>query len=280
MHVYTRPMGRLALLSLLLVYAAPAAADPPKTLVDRGYTLMTGVGDNAILPDLVITSSGVDRNFKDWTTLGGPDIGDDLKHVLANAADGKSAWIAIDLGGPMMCGMGNCDKQWKAARAKAFKHATMLFDGARPMLVHFVDTVADAEVAKHLDAKPPEVPAGIAKDAEPVVAQLRGVLADPKAFAATVSDRADVVLYGSDPGERAVGGAAVRATWLKWGLALTARGGISAGVTASKTVAWVVLGVDARAKTDKRATPYTMSAIYEKQGSAWKLVQAHFSFTE
>ena len=266
-------MARLATLALaaLAAFASVASVaraerprDPLLTLAD---SLLAGV--TGPTPKLMIMHGRFIENATDTTMLGGPDVGDDLKTVVANSADGKAAWVAIDLGGPMMCGMGDCAKLWKEARAKAYSHVTLLFDAGQPVFVHDAATITDAEVAKASGAVLADVPAGIDKDAQPVVDLFTASMTDPKVFAATVSDRKDVVLYGSDPGERIVGGAAVRATWLKWGLALAAHGGVHAGVTSSKTVAWLVTTVDARAKTDKKATPYTVSAIYEKQGDAW-----------
>lgn len=50
-----------------------------------------------------------------------------------------------------------------------------------------------------------------------------------------------------------------------------------AGVTTSKTVAWLVANVDAVRPGDKVATAYRLLAIYEKTGSTWRIVQLNFS---
>jgi hypothetical protein len=117
----------------------------------------------------------------------------------------------------------------------------------------------------------------IADDAKPVVEQFRQSIADPKAFAATISARNDVVLYGTEPTERFVGGAAARATLLKWAFAWTVHGGIRAGVTKSKAVAWIAADVDARSAKSKTSSPYRLTVVYEKTGTEWKIVQIHFS---
>lgn len=116
--------------------------------------------------------------------------------------------------------------------------------------------------------------------AEDVVKVFEASLGDPKAFAATVSDRADVVLYGSELAERTVGGAKVKAKLSAWKLAFKVRDGIQAGVTKSRRVAWVAANVDATStkKPKNPSEPYRVLALYEKTGSEWKLVQAQFSF--
>lgn len=84
------------------------------------------------------------------------------------------------------------------------------------------------------------------------------------------------MLYGTEPTERFVGGAAVRTALLEWNFVLTIHGGIRAGVTKSGTVAWIAADVDAVSAKSK-STPYRVTVVYEKTGADWKLVQIHFS---
>jgi hypothetical protein len=86
-----------------------------------------------------------------------------------------------------------------------------------------------------------------------------------------------VVLHGTEPTERFVGGAAVRARLVKWDLSLAVHGGIRAGVTRSKAVAWIAADVDARSAKSKTTSPYRLTVVYEKTGTEWKIVQIHFS---
>jgi hypothetical protein len=110
------------------------------------------------------------------------------------------------------------------------------------------------------------------------VKRFRATLGDPAAFAKSISDRKDVVLFGSDLNERYVGGAAVRATLATWKLAFAIRDGVAAGVTASKTVAWVAAYVDARmAGKPTPSAVYLVSAVYEKHGTSWDIVLLQFS---
>jgi hypothetical protein len=204
------------------------------------------------------------------------------KRIYAVAADKKSAWVAADLaqwGYCGDCGMRSNDK------VDAWAHGTMLVELGptwRPLAWHEGYTVTDAAQAKALKqgVALPELPPQDAGDEEPVVELFMATLGDPAAMAKTVSDRKDVVLYGSNLPERYVGGAAVRAQLTKWGLAFKLRDGVHAGLTSSKTVAWVAANLDATIakKPKSKPSPYRALFIYEKQGDAWRLVQAHFSF--
>jgi hypothetical protein len=72
----------------------------------------------------------------------------------------------------------------------------------------------------------------------------------------------------------------VQARLLKWGFALAVRGGIRAGLSAGKTVAWIAANVDATPVKRKTAkpVPYRVLFVYELDTEgAWRLVQAHFS---
>ena len=215
---------------------------------------------------------------------GGLPNSDNPPPIIAHAADGKSVWVATELAIPMTpCGemdMPSCDGQ---APMPNESHASVLFDGGNaehPLIIHVGESLTSAEQAK---AKPKALPAlerKIEPGAEDAVKLFESTLADPKAFAKTVSDRKDVVLYGSDQKERFVGGAKVRATLDKWHLAIAVHDGIQAGVTSSKTVAWLAANVDVRSTPKTKPTPYRLTAIYERTGHAWKLVLVHFSFVK
>ena len=201
--------------------------------------------------------------------------------TVAYAADGTAAWVAADIWASAVCGMASCmhDKPDPM-------HATALYDkagGWQPVTWLASRVYSGAEQAKAIAAavKLMEIARKI-DGAEDVVNQVEATIGDAKALAATVSARKDVVLYGSDLGERYVGGAAVRAKLVAWNLAFKVRDGIQAGVTSSKTVAWVAANVDASsAKHPKdKPVPYRMLLVYEKTGSAWQLVQAQFSFSD
>ncbi len=202
-------------------------------------------------------------------------------NTVAYSTDGTAAWVAADLGASAPCGMASCmhDKPDPM-------HATALYDkagGWQPVTWLMSRIYGGSEQAKALAAgvKLFEIARKI-DGAEDVVKQFEATIGDAKALAATVSARKDVVLYGSDLGERYVGGAQVRAKLIAWALAFKVRDGIQAGVTSSKTVAWVAANVDASsAKHPKdKPVPYRMLFVYEKTAGAWQLVQAQFSFSD
>ena len=104
-------------------------------------------------------------------------------------------------------------------------------------------------------------------------------IGDPKRLLASISERKDVVLYGSERPERTVGGAAVRTKLASWKLTFKVRDGVAAGLSASRTVAYVAANVDAesQARPKNKLMPYRLLLIYEKTGSSWQIVAAHFS---
>jgi hypothetical protein len=148
----------------------------------------------------------------------------------------------------------------------------------RPIVWHRAVPISgkdQAKASKHGE-KPEVLPRKIA-GAEAVVKQLETTMGDPKAFAASVSDRKDVVLYGSEPNERFVGGAAVKKQLAAWNLSLKLRDGVVAGMASTKSVAWVAANVNA-SNAKLKPIPYRLLAIYEQTGGAWKIVQLHFSY--
>ncbi len=214
------------------------------------------------------------------------------KTTVGVSADGTAAWLSADIAQFAVCGEGRCYKQ-KPTQYSDWYHVTALYEatGTKPVAWHIGQPISGKD-QKAAMAKPPvldAIPKKIDAGAEDVVKLFESTIGDPKAFAKTVSDRKDVVLYGSDLPERYVGGAAVKKQLEKWNLAFKAAGGIQAGVTTSKTIAWVAAHVDALpAKNAKaKATPYRVLAIYERTGIAsamstsasWRLVNIHFSFT-
>ncbi|HEX7839645.1 MAG TPA: nuclear transport factor 2 family protein [Kofleriaceae bacterium] len=84
---------------------------------------------------------------------------------------------------------------------------------------------------------------------------------------------------GRELAERSEGAAQVRAQLERWKFAFKVRDGIRAGLTASKTVAWVAANVDASSarRPKDKPLPHRLLFVDEKTGATWKLVQAHCS---
>ena len=207
------------------------------------------------------------------------------KVVLAEATDKQAAWIAADVGEhEPACGAPSCTPP----RPKvADYHASMLLERVgtdwRYVTWHIAWPVTAQAQAKAVSAgvTPSPLTREIGAGAEEVVKLFETSIADPKALAASVSTRKDVVLYGSALKERTVGGAKVKAMLARWKLAFKVRDGIQAGLTSSRSVAWLAANVDAGnpKKPKDKPVPYRLLVLYEKTAAGWKLVQAHFSFT-
>jgi hypothetical protein len=207
------------------------------------------------------------------------------REVRALSADKKAYWIAADLTEFVIgCGMAPCPPPPPPPPAQY--HATALWQlGAKDweIVAWDVGNVVDGK-AQAASIKKGDVPAPIAKKidagAEDVVKLFESTIGDPKALAATVSARKDVVLYGNEAKERTQGGAKVKAKLEAWKLGFKVRDGIQAGVTKSKTVAWVAANVDSTSakKPKDKPVPYRLFAIYEKTGAEWKLVHANFTY--
>lgn len=197
--------------------------------------------------------------------------------VVGVAAKEDVAWVAFDLALFYDCfELKGCKK-----KANRVVHATTLVQSGAPLAVHIAELftgkayAAAIKEGKKLEA----LPKRIDKGAEAAVKVFESTIADPKAFAATVSTRPDVILFGSEAAERWVGGDKVKAALAKWKLGFKVRDGIQAGVSGGGTVAWVAANVDAtRVGKAGPASPYRMTAIYEKTGADWKVVALQFSF--
>jgi hypothetical protein len=289
--VMLTPMKILAAFGLCAV-SSIATADPAKDITKEFETAANSMVTSDEVPfgppKFAITDSSADAApegrdaLTDFSDLAAPE-----KVVVGVAADGKSAWFASDVGYDTPCGDESCDDNPKH-HDETF-HTTILWEGGagtwEPVAWHDAGTVtakAQAAVMKKgrptYDAIARQVDAG-AGDA---VKLFESSIGDPAALAKTVSDRKDVVMYGSASGERFVGGKKVAATLTKWKLGFTVIDGVAAGATKSGTVAWVAANVDARSMKKKGVpgTPYRALFIYEKTGADWKLVQLHFSFAD
>lgn len=203
--------------------------------------------------------------------------------VTATAtADPKVAWYAAEVAATPGCEIEKpCTK-----KPSRFLTGTVLLEqsasGWRAVAWHIAEPLTGKQQRETLAAGKTlgDVPARVDPGAEPVAKRFTETIGDPKAFAASISTRADVLLFGSSANERWLGGAAVSAQLAKWKLGFSGQGGLQAGITTGGKVAWVGANVNALpiGKPKAKATPYRMTAIYERTGDAWRVVQLHFSF--
>lgn len=276
-------MRWLALVMLVLIPHA-ATAGPTKKQLE--WTLTNRGDDRDTAVRFGFDSKGVHEAARTWADANGDrrDLIELRDPTIATAADGLSAWAATGARRGTQCaGLTGTIDQCKEDEEPAVS-VLVLFekDGKRwnPAVVHSAIPLSANEHAQRIagGAKLAPLATKIDPAAEPAVAVFEASLADPKRLAASVAKRRDAVLLGSAPKEKFVGGAKVAATLARWKLALAVRDGIAAGVTASKTVAWVAANVDATSAAG--ITPYRVLAFYElANGKEWRLVALSFSFT-
>lgn len=284
----------IAAVSVLVVASPAARADPAGELSARigGWNERTLPRPRFGLIDDLVS----EYPSSTWPT---PSRADQL--VVAAASSGRVAWAAAELalftecvrlennpgeivGDPYVCPANPTLHGGGAYVPLGSLRATGIFErtrsGWRPVAYYLSTPISDRDQAQWIKdgALPEKIAPRVARAAAPVVRSFKATIGDPAKLAAAVSTRADVVLYGSGPKERYVGGAAARAQLARWKLALRVRDGINAGVTSSGEVAWVVANVDARAGRGK-PVPYRLWVVYEKAGAGWQIVQLHFGYS-
>lgn len=147
----------------------------------------------------------------------------------------------------------------------------------------------DAERAAVLGSKPvPQVVPAKLVGPKAVDTAVRAAFASRAAFVEAYSDRAEGFNFGSAPGERIVGGAAIRRVFGKLHAEIARRDGpyvVAGGAwdPAQQADPWIAVALlDADFTTRTRAgTPLTHTfrvlAVLLKDGAAWKLVQTQWS---
>ncbi len=261
--------------------AGVAHADPSEEITAR----LDGLADfDRALPRFAFTGYEV---YWDGSPGALPDPGFHASRVaitnkvIAFSSDGTVAWFAADVkANPKP---DECTPACKPSKEPP-KHTTGVLEKGPKVWAFTAWHIAPPVTAK-LEAayrrgnvKLDEIARSVT-GAEDVAALFESSIQDPKALIDSVSDRSDVVLYGSEAAERTVGGAKVKARLAAWKLSFKVKDGVRAGLTANKTVAYVAANVDATSlkKPKDKPLPYRLLAIYEKTGTQWKLVSAQFS---
>lgn len=267
-----------ALLGAPVAWAETPAEDIAATMSELAMTIGTPPSLGPVPPRMVI-GDRIEIAPEGYVAAGSSwgEGGNGEHPTVGFAADGKSAWIAMDMAFRSLCGMPQCMNDPPAQIA----HGTALFEFTSsrwvPVVWDFARILKPKEQAGARRSPPPPLERAIDPGAEIVARQFETTLADPAALAASVSDREDVTMFGSDRKERFSGGAAVRAQLLKWKLGYKVRDGVVAGLSTSKTAAWLVANVDAAKPGSKAITTYRLFAIYEQAGDAWRIVQLNFA---
>jgi ketosteroid isomerase-like protein len=109
---------------------------------------------------------------------------------------------------------------------------------------------------------------------------VRAAFASRAAFADARSEREDGFNFGSGPGERVVGGVAIKRLFGRLRSELKLDGGAARVGESSKTIGWAAVNVvytqKSQAATDVSQT-FRVLAVLVREGDAWKIVQTHFS---
>jgi hypothetical protein len=279
-------MLRTAALLAIVLTSTVAAADTAKDVTSALENIVSGVADlpESWAPPRYVSDSTVDTAPKSASDArdGSVDTGDARKVVVGISTDKTAAWINSDIAQFSICGEGDCDHR----KPEGWWHATALFEikNQQPVAWQIVEPVAGKDQAAALKngVAVEKLDEKIDKGAEDPAKLFKDTLGDPKKLAATVSDRKDAVMYGSELGERYVGGAKIKSQLAKWNLGFTIKGGVQAGITKSGTVAFVAASVASKSMKNPNAasSPYRVFAIYEKTITAWRLVSLHFAFTK
>lgn len=263
----------------------PAAPSPISEITSR----LEGITSKSTHPQLDVPKFALSDNVTveqpsnaDDALVGFPatTVADTNKTIVATAADPDTAWISTHLGSHFAdCGKAGCAKQ----AADSWLRATALFEKSngtwQPVAWSITPAIPGTAQQDALDQN--IVPDAISRNttgADDVAKLFEGSIGDPKKFAATFSDRKEVVMFGSELAERYVGKQA-KSQITAWNFTFAVRDGVRAGMSKSGNVAWVAANVDAKPiKAPKtKALPFRAFALYEKTGTDWKLVSLQFS---
>lgn len=265
----------------VVAFAGPTKKQLEWTLTNRGDDADTAVRfgfDSEGVHEGATTWEAANRDRRDLIELRDP--------MIATAADGRAAWAATGARRGTVCAgltstIDKCkeDEEPTASVLVLFEQDAKDKKRWNPAVVHSAIPLSAKDYAKRTaEAKLAPIATKIDPAAEPAVAAFKAAIGDAQLLAASVAKRKDTVLLGSAPKEKFVG-PKVATTLASWKLALSVRDGIAAGVTASKTVAWIAANVDAKTAAGA-TTPYRVLALYElEKAKDWRLVALAFSYT-
>jgi ketosteroid isomerase-like protein len=128
------------------------------------------------------------------------------------------------------------------------------------------------------------IPEGIAEGSDGVYTRAAHDLDHAGDFVASISDREDAFVFGSDPDERVVGGAQIREVFGKQiadgHVEIKRNGEMRVGIAPGGKVGWVLANLDLSVEVaagQRVSQPYRAMLVYADEGGEWRLVQAHFS---
>ncbi|CAN5904147.1 hypothetical protein BH11MYX3_BH11MYX3_19720 [soil metagenome] len=274
--------------SVVATDTAPAPTIPVRTLIDTQREAIAKGDAAAYAATLSPTAFAVG--------IGGEDVIDGrvvieemrAKHIgdaptggfiveskfLAVGGEGDHAWTAEDL---ELSGSGVGERRitiTQLARFAGGKWLVQAVHWGRPVADSTAERMAILGTLPRAAALPNRHDGGDELDTA-----VRAAFASRKAFAAARSEREDGFNFGSGPGERVIGGAAIKKLFGRLRSELTLDGGVRVAES-SKTVGWAAVNVvytqKGQAATDVSQT-FRVLAVLIREGDAWKIVQTHFS---
>lgn len=137
---------------------------------------------------------------------------------------------------------------------------------------------ARAESARDAVVPPGATAAGkIAPGAAAVVDDFKKGIADPEAWSADLTGQSDAVFAGPIAGDVARGKQAIKQLWkarIKANVRAAISGELCAQITPDGQLAWVTAPIT-RVADGEDPMPLRAFAVYEKEGTAWKLMVLH-----
>ncbi|HJZ88421.1 MAG TPA: nuclear transport factor 2 family protein [Polyangia bacterium] len=195
--------------------------------------------------------------------------------VIGVAADRRAAWVADEIDYTLAAPDGEKKLHFRMTALLGYREAEW-----RILAAHYSVPVpheqAFRDAGAHALKLPTDVGTGVAAGAQPLVDLFRHGIADPAASVKWISDRPDVVIFGTAPGERH-DGATIKKTLAGARMAakLMVTGGIRAGLSPSGGAGWVA--GNAVVSIGALEIPMRTLELYALEGGAWRLVCAHSS---
>jgi hypothetical protein len=263
---------------------APAAPSLNDELSQRLVAIVSrSAHASADVPKFAFTGNLSLEQPANWgeATMGFPDNAlADTGKTLVVQTDPDTAVISTHLAEYASCPAAGCARAGEAdSRLRAvavFEKANGNWQPVAWAITHGIVSAAQQD-AMEQGIMPDKIGRNTA-GADEVAKQFETTAADPKAFAASFSDRKEVVMFGSELPERYVG-AKAKAQITSWNLAFKVRDGLRAGISKSGNLVWVAANVDATSVKNAKAKPipFRMFTVYEKSAAGWKVVEVQFS---
>lgn len=190
------------------------------------------------------------------------------------APSGRAAWVADDIVYTVTSSAGTARHLFRmtglVAEAEGRWHL---------LAASYSVPVPDAEAFSRSWPTPAPLPDAVGPGAEPLAALAAGISARPMHFAGAFSDRPDVLLWGTAPGEEVEGGEEAQRFTREdddtGALRVAVRGGVAAGLSPDGTAGW--LAYQGTLTLPAGQLPVRVLAVFLREEAGWRKVQEHVS---